>query len=79
VPFASIVDYNNPNLGLAFGINNNNPFYNRIASQPGVSTILSEAKEKQPSFLITWLGMDDIYNYASKGGANIKYSFAISI
>jgi len=72
VPFASIVDYNNPNLGLAFGINNNNPFYNRIASQPGVSTILSEAKEKQPSFLITWLGMDDIYNYASKGGANLS-------
>lgn len=71
VPFASILDYNNPALGLNFGINNNNPFYNRIASNPGVSTILSDIKSKKPSFIISWLGMDDIYNYASKGGAHL--------
>lgn len=71
VPFASVMDYNNPNLGLNYGINNTNPFYNRIASKPGVSTILSDAKDKHPSFIISWLGMDDIYNYASKGGANL--------
>ena len=72
VPFASIVDYTNPNLGLSYGVNNNNPFFNRLASNPGVSTIFSEAKDKKPSFIISWLGMDDIYNYASKGGANIS-------
>jgi hypothetical protein len=71
VPYASIVDYNNPQLGLSFGVNNKNPFFNRIASNPGVSTILSEAKNNKPSFIISWLGMDDIYNYASKGGANL--------
>jgi hypothetical protein len=71
VPFVSVLDYNNPALGLNFGINNNNPFYNRIASNPGVSTILSDAKAKNPSFIISWLGMDDIYNYASKGGAGL--------
>jgi hypothetical protein len=71
VPYASIVDYNNPQLGLSFGVNNKNPFFNRIASNPGVSTILSEAKHNKPSFIISWLGMDDIYNYASKGGANL--------
>lgn len=71
VPYASIVDYNNPQLGLSFGVNNKNPFFNRIASNPGVSTILSEAKDNKPSFIISWLGMDDIYNYASKGGANL--------
>jgi hypothetical protein len=71
VPFASIVDYNNPTLGLAFGVNNNNPFFNRISSNPGVSSILSEVKDKKPSFIISWLGMEDIYNYASKGGANL--------
>lgn len=71
VPYASIVDYNNPQLGLSFGVNNKNPFFNRIASNPGVSTILSEAKHNKPSFIISWLGMDDIYNYASKGGAHL--------
>jgi hypothetical protein len=72
VPFASLADYNNPALGLNIGLNNNNPFYNRIATKPGISTILSDAKSKQPSFIISWLGMDDIFNYASKGGANIN-------
>lgn len=72
VPFASVTDYNNPALGLTFGINNNNPFYYRIASNPGVSTVLSDAKDKKPSFIISWLGMDDIYNFASKGGANLS-------
>jgi len=71
VPFASLSDYNNPALGLNLGVNNNNPFYNRIASNPGVSTILSDAQSKQPSFIISWLGMEDIYNYASKGGAHV--------
>jgi hypothetical protein len=72
VPFMALEDYTNPNSGLAFGVNNKNPYYNRIASNPGVSTILSDAKDKKPSFIISWLGMDDIYNYASKGGANIS-------
>lgn len=72
VPFASITAYNNPLLGLTFGVNNDNPFYARIASNPGISTILSDAKDKKPSFILSWLGMDDIYNYASKGGANLS-------
>lgn len=70
VPFASLLDYNNPALGLSFGVNNNNPFYYRIATKPGVSTILTDAQSKNPTFIISWLGMDDIYNYAAKGGAN---------
>ena len=72
VPFVSLSDYNNPAVGLAYGVNNKNPYFNRIAVNPGVSTILSQAIEKNPSFIISWLGMDDIYNYASKGGANIS-------
>jgi hypothetical protein len=72
VPFASFLDYDNPNLGLTFGVNNNNPFFNRLATNPGVSTILSEAKDKKPSFIISWIGMEDIFNYASKGGANLN-------
>jgi hypothetical protein len=70
VPFASLNAYDDPSLGLYFGVNNDNPFYNRIASNPGSSTIISDAKNKKPSFIISWLGMDDIYNYAAKGGAN---------
>lgn len=70
LPFVSLNDYNNPAIGLAFGVNNQNPFYNRIASNPGVSTIIDDIKSKSPTFIISWLGMDDIYNYASVGGDN---------
>jgi hypothetical protein len=70
VPFAPLDAYDDPSLGLYFGVNNDNPYYNRIATNPGFSSILSDAKNKKPSFIISWLGMDDIYNYASKGGAN---------
>ncbi len=72
VPFASLQDYSNVELGLPFGQQNKNPFYNRIASNPGTSTILSDIQDQNPSFIISWLGMDDIYNYASKGGAHIS-------
>jgi hypothetical protein len=70
VPFASMNDYINPSFGLSSVVNFNNPFYARIASKPGSSTILSDAKDRKPSFIISWLGMDDIYNYASKGGTH---------
>lgn len=70
VPFVSVTDYNNPALGINSAVYFNNPFYNRIASKPGSSTILSDASEIKPTFIISWLGMDDIYNYASKGGTN---------
>lgn len=68
VPFAALSDYFNPSLGISFSAQNRNPYYNRIASNPGTSTIYMDAKAQQATFVTAWLGMEDIYNFASTGG-----------
>lgn len=70
VPFASIADYFNPAFGNSFSATHVNPYYHRIASYPGVSTIYTDAKMQSASFAIIWAGMEDVYNYASTGGIN---------
>ena len=69
VPFANTSDYFNPSFGTAFSpAGNKNPYYNRFASLPGVSTLYADAKHQNASFVTAWLGMEDIYNYARLGG-----------
>lgn len=68
VPFASISNYFNASFGIGFSDQNRNPYYNRIASNPGTSTIYMDAQAQQATFITAWLGMEDIYNYASTGG-----------
>lgn len=68
IPFAATADYTNPALGNSSSLGNKNPYYNRIASDPGVSTLLADAKAQNASFITAWLGMEDIYNYAASGG-----------
>ncbi|MGZ4035080.1 MAG: SGNH/GDSL hydrolase family protein [Bacteroidia bacterium] len=71
VPFANTIDYFNPAFGTAFSPTaNKNPYYNRFASLPGVSTICADAKAQKASFVTAWLGMEDIFNYASSGGTS---------
>jgi hypothetical protein len=71
VPFANIADYFNPSFGDIFSpAGNRNPFYNRIASTPGSSTIFTDAKNQNASFVTAWVGMEDIYNFASTGGTS---------
>ena len=45
-----------------------NPFYARFASNPGASTILSDAVSVNPSFFTLLIGIEDVYQYALKGG-----------
>src|ERR1035437_2326163 len=79
VPFANIPDYFNPAFGNAFSTTGNkNPYYNRIASYPGVSTIYGDAKAQTATFITAWLGMEDIYNYASSGGTSSAIPSAAS-
>jgi GDSL-like Lipase/Acylhydrolase len=68
IPFANISDYFNPNLGNSVNNGNRNPYYNIIASNPGTSLLINDAKAQNPSFVMAWLGMDDIFNYAASGG-----------
>lgn len=71
VPYANTADYSNPALGNAFSTTGNrNPYYNRIASNPGASTLYADALNQNASFVLAWLGMEDIYNYASTGGTS---------
>lgn len=68
VPFAATADYFNPAFGTSFSSANRNPYYNRIASNPGTSTIYADAKAQNATFVTAWLGMEDIFNFASTGG-----------
>lgn len=68
VPFATLADYKDPAFGYSSFTGNTNPYYARIASDPGVSTLYEDARQQNATFITTWLGMEDIYNFASKGG-----------
>jgi hypothetical protein len=45
-----------------------NQFYARFATNPGVSTISGDVLSQAPTFFTLWLGMEDIYGYARRGG-----------
>ena len=75
IPGATSLDYFNPSFGIG---GTRNPFYNRIASNPGVSTIYSDAFSQNATFFIAWVGMEDIYNYASAGGGEYTIPSALS-
>ncbi|HEX5000945.1 MAG TPA: SGNH/GDSL hydrolase family protein, partial [Bacteroidia bacterium] len=45
-----------------------NPFYARFASNPGISTIIGDAIGQAPTFYTIWMGLEDIYGYARRGG-----------
>lgn len=67
IPFANTAELLSPALGNA-PVGNTNPFYYRIASAPGTSTVLGDAVNFNATFFTAWLGMEDIFNYARNGG-----------
>ncbi len=67
IPFASLQEQFNPALGNA-PANNTNPYYHRIASNPGTSDVIEDASAMNASFFAAWFGMEEIYNYARYGG-----------
>lgn len=64
VPGMRLVDVADASLAVRNGL------YGRFASQPGVSTVLGDALEANPTFFSFWLGNNDILGYAVGGGAN---------
>lgn len=68
VPFAGTSEILDPDFGRSMVDGNTNPYYYRIASDPGNSTMLEDIVSYDPTFFLAWLGMDDIYNYAAYGG-----------
>lgn len=47
-----------------------NPFYARMASNPGASTILGDVMATNPTFFSLWIGSNDILGYAISGASN---------
>ena len=68
IPFATTPQLFTPALGANPGTNYANPFYFRIASNPGASTVMADAQNANASFFTAWMGMEDIYEYARHGG-----------
>ena len=68
VPYARTGDLMDPAFGNSFASGNPNPFYHRFASNPGTSTALGDAAAANPTFSVIWTGMEDIFDYARKGG-----------
>lgn len=57
--------YGDP-AGVATGTSN--PFFARMASNPGNVSILEDAMAQNPSFFVLWIGNNDILGYATSGG-----------
>ena len=69
VPGAKTFHLLTPSYGdPALGAGNFNPFYARFASQPGTSTMLSDALSNNPTFFSCWLAGNDILGYVLAGG-----------
>ncbi|MBI3511726.1 MAG: hypothetical protein HY064_13785 [Bacteroidetes bacterium] len=68
IPFAKTPDLFDPILGNFSSTQNTNPYYRRIARNPGASTAIGDAVALNPTFFTAWLGMEDIYDYAQLGG-----------
>lgn len=45
-----------------------NPYYQRIASNPGTSTLIGDALAQNPTFFTLWIGNNDALLYAVGGG-----------
>jgi lysophospholipase L1-like esterase len=77
IPFARTADLFLAALGNDPGTNYLNPYYYRIASTPGTSTVMADARNANATFFTAWLGMEDIFEYARHGGVGTIMSPAL--
>ncbi len=55
-----------------------NPFYARFATNPGTSSMLSDAAAANPTFFTLWIGNNDVLGYATAGGTGTIGGFLSS-
>ncbi len=65
IPYAKLIDFTDNSMGISLG---RNPYFAQIALVQGVSTMLSDAIAQPFTFFVLWAGMEDIYQYAQRGG-----------
>ncbi len=68
IPFCKSVDVNDPAFGSASG----NFYYRHFTSSQGTSTLLNDAAMQNPTFIMLWLGMEDIFSFAQQGGKDVS-------
>jgi hypothetical protein len=56
-----------------------NPFYNRIATNPGTSTVVGDVVAQNPTFVSLWIGNNDVLGYATSGGEGGEDSITSTI
>lgn len=49
-----------------------NVFYNRVAASFGNVSVMNAALSRNPTFFLSWPGLEDIYHYARNGGRGIS-------
>ncbi len=69
-PFATLDRMLDSDFSVSYSNGNSFPFYHRMASNPGTSTMLGELIDYNPSFLLGWFGMEEICSYAQTGGTS---------
>lgn len=77
VAFATTQNMLDASFSDPYSPQHRNPYFNRFATNPGVVSMLDDAKKQNPTFSILWLGMEDIYEYARFGGFNISLATSI--
>jgi hypothetical protein len=68
-PSAKLISMVIPGIGNPQnGTGNYNPFFTRMASNPLIASILSDALALHPTFFTLFIGNNDVLTYASSGG-----------
>ncbi len=65
IPYAKIADYTDSSMGIPGG---KSPYYPQLASFQSQSYILGDALAQPFTFFLLWAGMEDVFNYALRGG-----------
>ena len=69
-PFATLDRMLDSDFSLSYANGNKFPYYHRMASNPGTSTMIGELIDYNPSFLMGWFGMEEVCSYAQTGGTS---------
>jgi hypothetical protein len=70
IPFAKISDYLDPTFSISYLSGGRNPYFPSYARIQGISTMIGDAMLNVPTFFTIWPGMEDVYEYAKRGGEN---------
>jgi len=69
-PFATLDRMLDPSFGVSYANGNPYPFYHRMAKDPGNSTMMGELMNYDPTFIVSWFGMEEVLTYAQTGGTD---------